>query len=167
MKHAAVQDASQSDVHELLESGKSAKKPSLRRKQPHLTEANKVQLGVVEQVRRSFRAENRLATLVGFILGGFIPVASWELAHCECKKLMSIPALLVIGGLMFSAKTVFDWGYQAFGAWKAAGFVLLMEGVMVYSGNWTLNMVALGLLVFINGLGTGATLSLQRNNTRD
>ena len=37
--------------------------------------------GVLEQVERSLKPGNRLATLMGAMLGGFIPLASYTIAH--------------------------------------------------------------------------------------
>jgi hypothetical protein len=122
----------------------------------------KVLLGLVEQVRRSVRKENRLSTLVGFVLGGFVPLASWTVAHYEVSTLWSLQALFVLGGLVYSAKTVYEWGTLAFeNVWKSLGFVVLTEGIMVMSTTGWLNIAALSYLVAINGLATGVRLSLQ------
>jgi uncharacterized membrane protein len=99
-----------------------------------------------------------LATLVGCVLGGFVPLASYVLAHLPSPS----TALwgLVVGGLLFSAKTVWQWGLLAFAdPWKASGFVLLIEGVMVLSPVPWLAVTALALLVAINAIATGCTLA--------
>jgi hypothetical protein len=124
-------------------------------------------LGVVEQVRQAFRPANRLATFVGFLLGGFVPLATYVVAHYEhdlSRPLYAqLTTLLVFGGLFYSARTVFAWGNLAFRApIKAIGFVVLIEGVMVSSATPWLRVAALAYLVMINGIATGVTLSLDR-----
>lgn len=119
-------------------------------------------IGVVSQVRRAFAARNRLATLVGFLLGGFVPIAIYFVAHYEAGPLSLSGAWgLVGGGLVYSAQTVFQWARQAFtSALKSAGFCVLLEGVMVTSHERWLAVAALCYLVAINGVATGVILSL-------
>jgi hypothetical protein len=124
-----------------------------------------IALGVVQQVKRAFKRTNRLATSVGFLLGGFVPVALFVLTH-PAGGVVFEPGVnrvssLVAGGLLYSAQTVFQWARLAFGqALKAAGFVVLLEGVMVVADARWLALVALGYLVVVNGVATGCTLSL-------
>jgi hypothetical protein len=67
---------------------------------------------------------------------------------------------LVAGGLVYSAKTVWQWGRLAFACpWKATGFVLLLEGVMVLSRIEWLSVAALVYLVGINAIATGCLLA--------
>jgi hypothetical protein len=93
--------------------------------------------GVVAQVRLALRPKARLATLLGCLLGGFVPLASYVVAHREVDTGTAhglVSLLLVLGGLVFSAKTVFQWGQLAFQhGGKALGFTVLMEGVMTMS----------------------------------
>lgn len=128
-------------------------------------------MGVVDEVEVAFSPRSRLATQLGFVLGGVIPIATYLEAHCELdvsQPLYTQPAaFLVAGGLLFSAKTVFAWGQRAFrDAWKAAGFVVLLEGVMITSHVPVLPLVLLAILVAINGIATGCTLSLERRVSR-
>jgi hypothetical protein len=125
------------------------------------------QMGVVDQVMLAFKARNRLATMMGFLLGGVVPVATYLEAHADLDKSLplhtQVATYLVLGGLAFSAKTVFDWAKLAFdNGFKAAGFVLLLEGVMITSGVPVLPLVLLAVLVGINGIATGCILSLGR-----
>lgn len=122
---------------------------------------------VVEQVRTAMKPRNRLAAAMGFLLGGFVPLASFVLAHYEVDPGAAIwtqlPAALVLGGLTYSAKTVYDWGRLAFELpVKALGFVVLLEGVMVASSTPWLAFTALGYLIGINGVATGCTLAARR-----
>jgi hypothetical protein len=124
-------------------------------------------LGVVEQVRAALHPKARLATLLGALLGGFVPVATYLLAHHEAvsedRLHAGLAALLVLGGLCFSAKTVYAWGHLAFqSGGKSLGFVVLMEGTMVVSREPRLGLAALAYLVGINAIATGCTLSVKR-----
>lgn len=128
-------------------------------------------LGVVDQIRQACKERNRLATFLGFLLGGFVPIASYVVAHFEIDPAVAVyaqlPSLLVLAGLVYSAKTVYSWGQLAFASGaKATGFVLLIEGVMVTSTSPGLAMTALGYLVVINGLATGCILSLGATRKR-
>jgi hypothetical protein len=123
--------------------------------------------GVVDQVTAAFRPRARLATVLGFTLGGFVPLASYVVAHFEIDRAVpvyeQVATLLVLGGLLYSAKTVYAWGKLAFRApVKAAGFVVLLEGVMVFAHTQWLALAALTYLMAINGLATGCNLALDR-----
>jgi len=121
-------------------------------------------LGVVDQVRVAFSPEHRLAAAVGFLLAALVPVAVYTVAHHEVdpgQPLWAQPKVaLVLGGLAFSAKTVYQWARQAFDDWvKAVGFVVLLEGIMVCSSTRWLALAALAYLVLINGAATGCQLT--------
>jgi len=122
--------------------------------------------GVVAQVRAALAPKARLATFVGFLLGGFVPVATYVVAHYELTAAplyTQTSAALVLGGLRFSERTVFAWAALAFeNVLKALGFVILSEGVMTFSHIPWLSFVALGYLVMINGTATACTLSVGK-----
>jgi hypothetical protein len=110
------------------------------------------------------RPKARLATTLGALLGGFVPVASFVVAHREVgwDAHGILAAVLVLGGLVFSAKTVRQWAALACrDDYKALGFVVLLEGVMVTSHTEWLGYAALAMLVGINAVSTGCTLSLR------
>lgn len=120
--------------------------------------------GVVAQVRMALKPQNRLATTVGAIVGGLVPLASYQLSHHEIvsgESLWSQPAAwLVLGGLVFSALTVAGWARAAFGGWsKAVGFTVLVEGCLLVSRTPWLGFAALGVLVGINAVAAGVRLS--------
>jgi hypothetical protein len=131
-----------------------------------------VKMGIVDQVKEAMRKQNRLATFAGVILGGFVPVASFTLAHFELRLdgsfISQIPTLFIIAaGLTYSAKTVFDWARVAFKhPAKALGFCVLVEGVMTFAHTTWLSAVALALLVTINGVATGCNLALDSKLAR-
>jgi hypothetical protein len=156
---------------------KNARKPRLAvvsedsgvRPMPRAPREPKVQgpLGVVEQVKQALKPKARLAACLGFLLGGFVPLASYVVAHFEVDTnaplYSQLSTLLVLGGLVFSARTVYDWARLAFNAsGKALGFVVLAEGVMCTSHTPWLAVSALVYLVCINGIATGCTLSLRK-----
>jgi len=119
-------------------------------------------LGVVAQVRKAFRSDNLLATTCGAIMGGIIPISTFQLAHTEIEYSWhgSVVVILVLAGLTFSAKTVWQWANQSFmDMWKATGFCCLLEGIMTLSRSQGLSVSALVLLTAINGIATGVTLS--------
>lgn len=128
--------------------------------------ASQAPLGVVGQVRTACRPGNRLATLLGGFLGGGVPIAAWQLAHGEIDPGRSlftqIAAWLVLGGLLFSAATVLEWGRAAFGSGvKALGFTLLLEGVLTCAHTPWLSVAGLVYLVAINAVATGVRLSAK------
>lgn len=126
--------------------------------------------GPVEQLRDGFRPQSRLATMIGLFLGGFVPLASFVVAHYEVDRAALFTAwqpqvLLVLAGLIYSAKTVYDWGKLAFRIpAKAFGFVVLLEGVMVTSSTRWLSFGALAYLILINAFATGCNLSRQEES---
>lgn len=123
-------------------------------------------LGIVDQVRAAGARRNRWSMACGAILGGFVPVASYVVAHYEAPERPALIAL-VVGGLAYSALSVYGFARLAFGsAVKALGFVLLLEGVMVFSGIPALGLASLVLLVGINAISTGVRLALDARQTR-
>jgi hypothetical protein len=130
-------------------------------------------LSVIEQFRVA--KSNPAALVGGSLLGAFVPFAVFWVSHFELSAdalfgnafntvlvLAWARVMLVLGGLVYSAKTVWAWGRMAFSCpWKATGFVLLIEGVMTFSGTLGLSMVALGYLMVINAVATGCTMALS------
>lgn len=117
-------------------------------------------LGVVDQVR--IACKNPLPTVIGALIGALVPFATYQVAHHDLNLSApwSLPMLLVVGGLVYSATTVAQWGRLAFASWyKAVGFTVLVEGIMVGSGQEWLSVVALCYLCTINAIATGVTLT--------
>ncbi len=128
---------------------------------------NAKDFGVVKQVRMAFKGRNRLPTALGFLLGGFVPLAIYFVSHYEACPLSALtfatsgPWALVLGGLGYSAQTVFQWARMAFSSgWKSAAFCVLIEGTMVSSHTAWLSIAALCYLVAINGISTGCRLTV-------
>lgn len=121
-------------------------------------------LGIVDQVRIATSRQFRLATMIGCMLGAIVPLATFAIIHVELTASVdwyTQPELLiVVGGLIYSARTVYQWGKLAFSSWaKAAGFTLLLEGVMTLSEQTWLATLALIYLCLINAIATGVTLA--------
>jgi hypothetical protein len=124
-----------------------------------MTTANPSKSGIIAQIRTA--ARNPLPSLIGALLGALVPAATFTVGHHELTSWTEPKALIVLGGLVFSALTVFRWGRLAFGsAVKAFGFVVLAEGVMTFCSTEWLSMVALGYLVMINAIATGCAIAL-------
>ena len=144
-------------------------------------------LTVVQQVNRAFMKGTRVSAILGVIVGGFVPFAVWATAHFAVSvtsdvwaTLTQIPALLVAGGLLYSAKTVFQWVKAAYGdPWKALGFVVLLEGTLTFTKLYSvstvvteanfhnlvltgLNISALLILVFINSVAAACGLQVRK-----
>jgi hypothetical protein len=84
------------------------------------------------------------------IASGFLPVASYVMAHVEAKT-NPLLWVLVAAALMFSAPTLVDWAKKWCGStYKAVGFTVLLEGVMVFSSTAWLSYTGLAILVAIN-----------------
>jgi len=123
---------------------------------------------ILKEVRTA--AGNRTALLGGVLLGGFIPFSVYWLMHQEAPasaplcELAGHPVtfahLLVLGGLAYSAKTVYQWGRAVFAdRFKAVGFTLLVEGILTFGHSDVLIFPALGILVLINSIAATSRLA--------
>jgi len=131
--------------------------------------------GPIAQIRHAVRSPG--AALLGATLGGIIPVAVYDLAHARevvgwtdlpiFRSLGTPSMVLVLGGLLFSAKTVYQWATAAFAdRAKAAGFVVMLEGTLLFSTNSVLAHVMLGYLVAINAIATACLLARRDQSER-
>lgn len=132
-------------------------------------------LPVADMVALAFDKRNLLATILGFVFGGAVPASTFLVAHYDIADglakgiplYLQVHTLLVLGGLIVSAKTVYAWTNMVFqDGLKAAGAVVLLEGVMLASNVPGLPVAILALLVGINGVACGCTLSLARAKAR-
>lgn len=119
---------------------------------------------IVSQVRVALDSRYRLATIIGILIGAFVPFGTFSIAHFEIgANYWQWLSLLPAGGLAYSATTVYGWGKQAFDSgFKAVGFTVLVEGIMTFSSLEWLSYIALFYLVVINGVATGAQLVLPK-----
>jgi hypothetical protein len=133
------------------------------KKLPKVKETNSENLGIVDQTLIATKKDNLGATTGGFLLGGIVPFLTFMVAHHDMQGFLDPKALLVLGGLIFSFYTVNKWGESAFQSkLKAFGFVVLIEGTMVFSKIHWLSIVALIFLIVINGIATGVNLALAK-----
>lgn len=117
-------------------------------------------MNILAQIRVAIKHPG--AVIAGAFLGAMVPVSTWTLLHLEgvVRDPWQFRGLVVLGGLVYSATTVYQWGKLAFvSGFKAFAFCGLVEGVMVTSTTPWLNAVALGYLVVINALATGCRLA--------
>lgn len=116
--------------------------------------------GVVAQVRETFSVSNALPALLGTILGGIAPAASYEMVHHEIQSVYDFRNLLVGGLLIFSAKSVYLWLHEATGDWiKAVGLTVGIEGVLLASSTPWLSGVCLGILIAVNAIAMACHLA--------
>lgn len=118
-------------------------------------------VGVVEELRMGMN--NPQALITGLMLGAVVPFIVFMIVHHELTPtpLWRQPlAYVAAGGLLFSARSVFAWGCQAFGSpMLAAGFVACLEGAMVLSNSPTVIYMGLAYLVAINAAHKGAYMA--------
>jgi hypothetical protein len=91
-----------------------------------------------------------IGQVMAAVASGFLPIASFVLAHYESKT-QPMLWILVAAALMFSAPTLAKWAEKWCGSQvKAWGFTVLLEGVMVASHTEWLSYAGLVILVVIN-----------------
>lgn len=106
---------------------------------------------------RALRGQ-RLASLTGAIIGAVVPVLVYRIAHYHAADTPAL-WLIVAGGLLFSASSVYGWGLRLFGdAWyKAGGFTILLELSTVFVKGWE-SKLALSVLILINSINLAHAL---------
>ncbi len=114
---------------------------------------------------RALRGQ-RLATVTGAIIGAVVPVLVYRIAHHHAAESPAL-WLIVAGGLLFSASSVYGWGMRLFGnAWyKAGGFTLLLELSTVFVKGWE-SKLALSVLILINAVNLAHALVVGNRPAR-
>lgn len=98
----------------------------------------------------STKQRKSIGQMMASFAAGFLPVASYVLAHHEAQA-SPILWVLVVASLAYSAPTLASWAKEwTKGDVKAWGFTILLEGVMTASKTEILSLTALGILVAIN-----------------
>ena len=98
------------------------------------------------------------AALLGAAAGGFVPIESFAVMHRAVLELQH--KVLIAACLTYSSLSVWHWMKNALGqAWKAACWVVLLEGGMLFAEIPWLQWVALGFLVFINATHSASLLA--------
>jgi hypothetical protein len=120
-------------------------------------------IGILEQWRQARR--HPVAALLGAMLGGFVPLAAYKTTHGDLQvrsagELLQ-PLVPVVGAcLLFSVRTVWQWGRGAFGETiKSVCLVVAIEGMMVLSPTPWLAQLALCYLICINAVATACILA--------
>lgn len=106
---------------------------------------------------RALRGQ-RLASLTGAIIGAVVPVLVYRIAHYHAADTPAL-WLIVAGGLLFSASSVYSWGLRLFGGqwYKAGGFTILLELSTVFVRGWE-SKLALSILILINAVNLAHAL---------
>jgi hypothetical protein len=106
-----------------------------------------------------------LATAIGCVIGAIVPLLVYRIAHYHVAETPAL-WLIVAGGLLFSASSVYGWGLKLFGAWfKAGGFTLLIELSTVFVSGWE-SYVALSVLCLINAVNMAHALVIGHRQTK-
>ena len=93
-------------------------------------------LSIVQKIRIAFARRNLLATVIGLVKGGAIPLGGFVLYHVEMAGQPWQPkGVIVLGCLLYSARTVYGWCLQTFrrddgqpDKLKALGWCVGIEG---------------------------------------
>lgn len=150
--------------------------PALAPKAPRALRAPKAPPppGFMSDVRAAFTRPRALELCIGTAFAGFVPVAVFETAHVALPKVLALAEqnqsfywlfagliVIILGGLLYSAPTVYAVGLEAFNSkkGKALGFTVLIEGVMTLVPIAWLQVTALVLLIAINAVGTATGLA--------
>lgn len=91
-----------------------------------------------------------IGQFIAALAASFLPIASYVLSHFEAKTQPMMWGL-VVAALMFSAPTLIEWAERwCKSKYKAIGFTVLLEGVMVLASTTWLGVTGLVILVAIN-----------------
>lgn len=141
-------------------------------------------LGVVEQVKASLET-NRASAIIGFVVGGSIPLMSYALAHfdlpntlrdngltpaftpaCAIATVFLPFAYFMTAGFICSSLSLYCWGKKLFDLRiKAFAFPILAEGVMLTAREWWISLPVLAMIVAINAIQVGAFAALYKRST--
>lgn len=142
---------------------------------------NNINIPLTKQLQLVTRKGNRLATGIAALMGFPVPLFVYLFSHMIVFEFANLAlwqvialSTMTVGGCAFSAKSVYQWGAVAFAdRWKAAGFTLLLEGVLLASGAfdtfllWGLPVcriaggVALSYLMMINAVCCATNLVIS------
>jgi VIT1/CCC1 family predicted Fe2+/Mn2+ transporter len=120
--------------------------PSARTRKP----AAQRKLPTAAPIKINAAQKRTIGQFVAAIASGFLPIASFVIAHHEAGT-DPVLWLLVVAALMFSAPSVAGWAQKWCGnKIKAWGFTVLLEGVLVFAHHEALSLGGLAMLVMIN-----------------
>lgn len=119
--------------------------------------------GILGQWRMA--RQHPVAAVLGALLGGFVPLAAYRTTHGDLvvhrpQDLLQPLTAVVAACLLFSVRTVWQWGSSAFGErTKSVCLVISIEGMMVLSPTPWLAGLALCYLIVINAIATACILA--------
>ncbi len=93
-----------------------------------------------------------LGQTLASITCGFLPIASYVMAHKEASNGNPWLYSIVVACLIVSAPTLAKWSARFMEAWKGWAFTFVLEMVMVFSHITWLNISGLVLLVLVNAM---------------
>jgi len=118
---------------------------------------------VISQIRQAAQPGNRLAALLGALIGALPPVGSYMVVHHALDRQAALAeqplAYLVAGLMVFSGLSVVRWTKAAFrSTWKAIGWTVGVEGLLVGAPDsmaWLAGL-CVGYLVVINAISAAS-----------
>lgn len=115
------------------------------------------------QIRTALRRGNRLGLVFGAIYGAWMPIAAFILKFEADAGNRPEIWFLIAAAMVFSGITVFHWMRQSFGSSaKAFGFMVCLDGAMLFSELLPLRISALILLILVNALASACNLALRK-----
>lgn len=118
-------------------------------------------LATASPIKVSAAQKRTIGQFSAALASGFLPIASYMIAHYESATNPML-WILVAAALLFSAPSVAGWALKWTGnTYKAWGFTVLLEGVLVASHTQWLSLIGLGILVLINAQNAW-TLAVRR-----
>jgi hypothetical protein len=112
-------------------------------------------------IKVSAAQKRTIGQFIAAIASGFLPIASFVIAHHEAST-QPMLWILVAAALAFSAPSVASWANKWCGnLYKAWGFTVLLEGVLVFAHHEALSLGGLAMLVMINAANAW-TLAARR-----
>lgn len=119
-------------------------------------QSERVEFGPIQDMRDA--RGSWAAAVLGAAAGGFVPIESFAVMHRAALELQH--KVLIAACLAYSSLSVWHWMKNALGqAWKAACWVVLLEGGMLFAEIPWLQGVALSFLVFINATHSASLLA--------
>lgn len=129
------------------------------------------ELGIVGQLEEAWSC--KLALMIAAIWAGSVPIGVYVLTHVEGIYLMDVPFenwtpryYVALGGLLFSASSVWAWGRTFYNGLKSALWVMLLEGCMIFSHTQWLQRYVLVLIVFTNMMAAGCRAAQKEKKRR-
>lgn len=105
---------------------------------------------MASKMKMTAAEKKTVGQILAAVAAGFLPIASYAIAHHEMNANKWL-GILVAAALLFSAPTLAQWAQKwCKSPWKAWGFTILLEGVMVFSKMDWLALSALVILGLIN-----------------